>query len=80
VNGYALQQLNEHRMGTMSMAHSRERVIAIGPGAMWSSGFWSVIANVDFETLARNRPEGQRFNLTLRRIMPHNPVAPVTQQ
>jgi hypothetical protein len=70
VNGYAFQQLTDHRLGAADLAHSRERVVALGPGIMWSSGFWSVIANVDFETLARNRPEGQRVNVTLRRVFP----------
>jgi hypothetical protein len=73
-NGYVLQQLSDHRMGGAPLHDSRERVVGIGPGIAWSSGFWSVFANVDFETAARNRPVGQRTNVTLRRIFPH--VAP----
>ncbi len=71
VNGYVLQQLTEHRLDTNSIANSKERVVAIGPGVQLSSGFWSAIANVDFETMARNRPEGYRVNVTLRRVFPH---------
>ena len=73
VNGYALQQVSEHRMGAGALSGSKERVVAIGPGLAWSSGFWSAFANVDFETLARNRPVGQRMNVTLRRVFPHKP-------
>jgi hypothetical protein len=72
-NGYFLQQLNEHSMGGTSLRDSKERVVAIGPGVVWSSGFWSAFANVDFETLARNRPVGQRVNFTLRRVFPNAP-------
>jgi hypothetical protein len=78
-NGYVLQQLNDHRMGGTSLPGSKERVVAIGPGVVWSSGFWSAFANVDFETLAQNRPVGQRVNVTFRRVFPHMPpnqVAP----
>ena len=54
-NGYVLQQLTEHQLGGASMRHSKERVVGFGPGAALSSGFWTLIGNVDFETLARNR-------------------------
>ena len=73
VNGYALQQLSAHRMGVTSLSDSKERVVAIGPGIVWSSGLWSAFANVDFEMLARNRPVGQRVNVTIRRVFPHRP-------
>ncbi len=75
-NGYAFQQLNEHRLGGTLLTRSRERVVAFGPGVVLSSGFWSAIANVDFETFTRNRPEGYRLNVTLRRVFPHMPSAP----
>lgn len=71
LNGYVLQQLTEHRLGSNSIPNSMERVVALGPGVELSSGFWSAFANVDFETLARNRPEGYRVNITLRRVFPH---------
>jgi hypothetical protein len=76
VNGYYLQQLTDHRLGNVDLPHSRERVLAIGPAAQWSSGFYSVLANVDFETNVQNRPQGYRVNLTLRRVFPHMPPGP----
>ncbi|MEO5590251.1 MAG: transporter [Gemmatimonadaceae bacterium] len=75
-NGYAFQQLNEHRLGGTSLTKSRERVVAFGPGVVLSSGFWSAIANVDVETFTRNRPEGYRLNVTLRRVFPHTSSTP----
>ncbi len=71
LNGYVLQQLTEHRLGINSIPNSKERVVAFGPGVQLSSGFWSAFANVDLETMARNRPEGYRVNITLRRVFPH---------
>jgi hypothetical protein len=78
-NGYAFQQLTEHRLDGISLKRSRERVVAFGPGLALSSGFWSAIANVDFETLTRNRPQGYRVNVTLRRVFPHMPPAHSTE-
>ncbi len=72
-NGYVLQQVSDHRMGEAPFSNSKERVVAVGPGFVWSSGFWSAFANIDFETLARNRPVGKRVNVTLRRVFPHAP-------
>lgn len=76
VNGYAFQQLNEHRLAGNPLTKSKERVVAIGPGVVLSSGFWSAIANLDYETLTRNRPEGYRLNVTLRRVFPNMGPAP----
>lgn len=73
VNGYVLQQVSDHQMSGTSLANSKERVVAIGPGVTLSRGFWSLFGNVDVETMARNRPEGYRVNVTLRRIIPHAP-------
>ncbi|HUQ20837.1 MAG TPA: transporter [Gemmatimonadaceae bacterium] len=75
-NGYAFQQISDHRFGGSSLPNSKERVVAFGPGVVLSSGFWSAIANLDFETLTRNRPQGYRLNLTLRRVFPHMPPKP----
>jgi hypothetical protein len=80
VNGYALQQLSAHRMGGSSLSGSKERVVAIGPGIVWSAGLWSAFANVDFEMLARNRPVGQRVNVTIRRVIPHRPPNRATER
>jgi hypothetical protein len=78
-NGYAFQQLNEHRLGGNPLTKSKERVVAFGPGVALSSGFWSAIANLDFEMLTQNRPEGYRMNLTLRRVFPNMSPAPAQQ-
>lgn len=76
LNGYLLQQITDHKLGATSLPNSRERVVALGPGMMMSSGFWSLFANVDIETMARNRPEGYRVNVTVRRVFPHMPGPP----
>jgi hypothetical protein len=70
VNGYLLRQLTNHRMGSSGIVDSKEQVFAVGPGLVWTSGFWSLFGNFDVETFVRNRPDGYRMNLTLRRVFP----------
>ena len=68
-----LQQLSDHRLGDNPIPNSRERVVAIGPGAEMSHGFWSLFANVDVESSVRNRPAGYRINATIQRVFPSAP-------
>lgn len=70
INGYFLQQLTEHRLNRNAIAHSKERVVAVGPALLLSERGWIVFANFDGEIEARNRPEGYRLNLTFRKIFP----------
>lgn len=63
-NGYYLQQITDTEADGHDVPDSRERVLGIGPGAVFH---WTkdthIFFNVYFETLAENRPEGQRLNL-----------------
>lgn len=69
--GYWLQQLTETKVNGESLSGSKERVVAFGPGVMYSfSAKDHLVLNHYTETAARNRPEGQR--LTLRYIHAFN--------
>jgi hypothetical protein len=70
INGYYLQQVTDHRLDGNPIPGSRERVVAVGPGAVISHGFWSLLANVDVESNVRNRPAGYRVNATVQRVFP----------
>jgi len=57
--GYFEQQLKDTALRNVPVPQSKERIFAIGPGALYSPTkdlhFW---ANIYFEKLARNRPQG----------------------
>jgi hypothetical protein len=63
-NGYYLQQITDTQADGHDVPDRREQVLGIGPGAVFH---WTkdthIFFNVYFETLAENRPEGQRLNL-----------------
>ncbi len=56
--GYALWQLDDTRVDGRAVAKSRQQVIGVGPGLLWSNGHATVIANLFEEVEARNRPRG----------------------
>ncbi len=64
LNGYFLQQITDTEADGHDIPDRRERVLGIGPGAVFH---WTkdthIFFNVYFETFAENRPEGQRLNL-----------------
>jgi anthranilate 1,2-dioxygenase (deaminating, decarboxylating) large subunit len=65
VNGYYLIQVSDHKIDGHSIPHSREKVLAIGPGLMYITDkkkdlFW---LNVYDEVMTRNRPDGTAVNL-----------------
>lgn len=66
VNGYYLKQITDTEVDGRGIPGTREQVLGIGPGLVFH---WSkdthFFFNVYFETLAENRPEGQRFNFRL---------------
>ncbi|MBN2134057.1 MAG: transporter [Sedimentisphaerales bacterium] len=66
-NGYYLRQISDSEWdgpGDPSDPDSREQVLGIGPGAMWSfSQDMHLFFNMYFESHVKNRPEGERFNL-----------------
>jgi len=66
LNGYYLNQTTDTEVDGEDLAGRREEVFAIGPGLVWhASPDTHIFANLYFETEAKNRPEGTRFNLRL---------------
>lgn len=64
LNGYWLNQISDSRIDGNEVSGRREKVFAIGPGALFAfSRQDSLMANLYFESESRNRPEGNRFNL-----------------
>jgi len=64
INGYYLKQFTDLEVDGDSIQDTREQVLGIGPGLLWSiSKDAFLFLNVYFETLAENRPEGERYNL-----------------
>ena len=62
---YGLWQLDDTRVDGQAVPRSRQQVIAVGPGLLWSDGHATVIANVFEEIEARNRPRGTSAVLRL---------------
>jgi hypothetical protein len=68
LNGYALEQINDTRIDGEKVSGRRERVFAIGPGALYALDEKAVLfTNVYVETGAKNRSEGFRINMRLAR-------------
>lgn len=66
INGYYLKQITDTEVNGDDLSGSREQVFAIGPGLLFHfSADTHLFFNAYFETEARNRPEGQRYNLRL---------------
>jgi hypothetical protein len=66
VNGYYLKQISDTEVDGSGLANSREKVLAIGPGAIFSFSQHShLFFNAYFESDVENRPEGTRINLRL---------------
>jgi anthranilate 1,2-dioxygenase (deaminating, decarboxylating) large subunit len=64
INGYYLKQITDNEVDGRDVSGSRERVFAIGPGAVYHfSRDNHLFVNSYFETSAENRPEGFRVNL-----------------
>lgn len=62
VNGYWLNQFTDTQVDGHDVSGRREKVFALGPGALFSFSREDVVlANLYFESQARNRPEGSRF-------------------
>jgi hypothetical protein len=65
VASYGLWQLDDTRVDGQAVAKSRQQVIGVGPGLLWSDGHATVIANIYDEIEARNRPRGTSAVLRL---------------
>jgi len=64
VNGYYLKQFTNAEVDGKGIPNSREQVLGIGPGVLYSfSQNDHLFFNAYFETQAENRPEGSRFNV-----------------
>ncbi len=66
INGYYLNQTTDSEVDGQDLGGRREEVFAIGPGLVWhASPETHIFANLYFESQAKNRPDGTRFNLRL---------------
>lgn len=64
LNGYWLKQITDTEVDGEKVKNRKEKVWAIGPGAMYSfSQNNHVVANAYFEQDAENRPEGDRLQV-----------------
>ncbi len=63
LNSYYLEQITDTEVDGHDISDSEERVLAIGPGAVYHfSRENHVFVNAYIETMAENRPEGFRLN------------------
>jgi hypothetical protein len=66
INGYYLDQITDTQMNGNDVPGTQEKVLGIGPGAVYHfSKDLHFFINVYFESMAENRPEGERVNLRL---------------
>ncbi|MGW5960349.1 SphA family protein [Methylorubrum populi] len=64
VNGYWLQQISDTLANGVAVPGRRERVFALGPGALWALNKDNFLFfNAYYEFGAQNRPEGQRYTM-----------------
>jgi len=64
INGYYLDQTTDTKIDGVKHPERDERVFAIGPGLIWHlSRDAHFFVNAFFESGARNRPEGERYNI-----------------
>ena len=60
VNGYYLKQLTEDELDGTKMPDSKQQVLGLGPGLLYSfSPDLHLFINAYWESMAENRPEGQ---------------------
>ena len=66
VNGYYLKQVNDTQMNGSDVQNTKEQVFGIGPGAVYHfSKDVHLFINAYFESMAENRPEGERINVRI---------------
>lgn len=64
INGYYLKQITESEVDGESRDGTKEQVLGIGPGLLWHINKDAhLFFNAYFESMAENRPEGERYNL-----------------
>ncbi len=66
LNGYYLKQITDTQMDGKDVPGRKEQVFGIGPGAVYHfSRDMHLFFNLYFESMAENRPEGERANVRL---------------
>lgn len=66
INGYYLNQITDTQRNGQDVSGRQEKVFGIGPGAVYHfSQDMHLFFNVYFESMAENRPEGERANIRL---------------
>ena len=66
INGYYLKQITDTQINGNDVPNSKEQVFGIGPGAVYHfSKDVHLFINAYFESMAENRPEGERINVRL---------------
>jgi hypothetical protein len=66
VTGYFLQQLNDSRLSGHNIPNSRERVLGIGPGLLYTfPKEYRLSSYLYCETMVKSRPQGIRFVVRL---------------
>jgi anthranilate 1,2-dioxygenase (deaminating, decarboxylating) large subunit len=64
INGYYLKQITDTQMDGQDLPGRKEQVFGIGPGAVYHlSRDMHLFFNLYFESMAENRPEGDRANV-----------------
>jgi anthranilate 1,2-dioxygenase (deaminating, decarboxylating) large subunit len=66
INGYYLKQFTNLEVDGDSIPDTREQVLGVGPGRLWSiTKDAHLFFTMYFEAYSENRPEGERYNLRL---------------
>jgi hypothetical protein len=65
IGGYFYQQTTKDKSGDPAFEDNYGRVFAIGPAVFFDYKMWIFSAHVYWETLAKNRSEGVRSQLTI---------------
>ncbi len=68
IAGYYLKQFTQDRENGIRQMHSKESVFAIGLGFHYSKKGFTVAFNAYKESAAKNRPEGDKFNLRIAQV------------
>jgi len=69
-NGYWLQQLTDDRINNLTVFHSRERTVGMGPGLQLSGQDIWFRLNAYIETDVRNRPSGIKVTFRISKAIP----------
>ncbi len=68
IAGYYLDQITPDKVDGHERHHSKEEVLAIGPGLMYSKKGFFLYLNAYYETGVENRPEGKKITLRFSKV------------